>query len=191
MKKIISIIIITALLTILSACAEEIITPTRGSWNGNTFTSEYMELRLVIPEHPWRIYSDYEIAQQRQFYEYEIDFFVRQTQTESSIALTFKRLHDDDFCIHEYLEACGTREAETFAAINLTATHTIETTPLAGIEWITKRTEIRHEAEVIALQIHLASIESGYLRCLHFRVHDDAHFQKIASWFSWHRGATQ
>ncbi|MCL1844234.1 MAG: rhamnulokinase [Defluviitaleaceae bacterium] len=178
-------------LPFFSACGGEAATPTRGVWHESTFISESLELRLILPNNQWRAYSDDEIIAQLENSSGDVihDFFAHNVQTASTIALTHKPVAQN-FSLREHLENCAAAETEKFAAHALQTQHSIiGITPLAGIEWLTKRTEIYSpESGIIALSIHLSSVENGYLSCLNFLVDDDAEFLEITSWFSWFRG---
>jgi hypothetical protein len=181
MKKIIPILLFTIF---LAACGgEETITPTRGNWNANTYTNEYLELQLTLQGN-WQIYPETDLTN-------DISFFARQPHTESTIALTFQAIpgNSRNFSLEEFLNECGENETTHFAEHNLVALHSlIGTTPLVGMEWLTKRTEIYAPGTgIIALQFHLSNIESGYIRCIHLLVDNDNEFMEITSWFSWYR----
>ena len=184
MKKLFTLSII---LIFFSSCAsEEIIHPTRGNWNANTYTNEYLELQLTL-QGDWQIYPESELNTPDNR---EISFFARQPQTESTIALTFQPIENPrNFSLADFLNECGESETAHFHEHNLLALHTlIGTTPLAGIEWLTKRTEIyAPNTGIIALQFHLSNAENGYIRCLHFLVDNDNEFMEITSWFSWYQ----
>lgn len=69
MKKIIATLLLLTLALTLTACAA--ISPAaprktfaRGTWDGNTYTSEFAELTLTLPESGWTISTDEEIADQ-------------------------------------------------------------------------------------------------------------------------------
>jgi hypothetical protein len=169
-----------AIIPALTACTtEETITPTRGTWNANTYTNEHLQLQLTL-QNNWQIYPETDP---------DISFFARQPNTESTIALTFQPIPNRNFSLETFLHQCGENETTHFHQHNLLSLHNLTgTTPLAGIEWLTKRTEIyAPNTGIIALQFHLSHTQNGYIHCLHFLVDNDNEFMEITSWFSWHR----
>ena len=67
MKRIIATLLLLTLALTLTACAA--LSPAaprktfaRGTWDGNTFASEFAELTLTLPESGWTISTDEEIA---------------------------------------------------------------------------------------------------------------------------------
>ena len=69
MKRIIATLLLLTLALTLTACAA--LSPAaprktfaRGTWDGNTFVSEFAELTLTLPESGWTISTDEEIADQ-------------------------------------------------------------------------------------------------------------------------------
>ena len=69
MKRIIATLLLLTLALTLTACAA--LSPAaprktfaRGTWDGNTFASEFAELTLTLPESGWTISTDEEIADQ-------------------------------------------------------------------------------------------------------------------------------
>jgi hypothetical protein len=189
-------LILAAILFLFVACgSEESATPARGSVSENTFTNSQLQLQVKIPADDWQIYTDADIAAQTdplsKHSDRTVGFFARNPFTESTIAITFQPIqgNPNNFSLTEFLHECGANEATHFAAHDLLTLHRLTgLTPLAGMNWQTKRTEIyAPDWGVIAVQFHLSLTENGYIHCIHILADNDTEFNKIASWFTWYR----
>jgi len=179
-------------------------TPTRGTWNENVFTSEYLGLQITVPPSPWRAFSTAEIATLHGLTAAQIgtepsiphelwnnpgiitDLYLHHTETAASIELTFQKIpqHAYNFSLYEHLRHYGEIEMAQAAGMRLESSFEITgTTTLAGIDWLTKRSEFAISGSAPVVTVHLTSQNGGYLRCLKFVVDDDYEFQEILLWF--------
>ncbi|MCL2563500.1 MAG: hypothetical protein FWE08_05635 [Oscillospiraceae bacterium] len=60
-KKILVLLLVIAMILPLAACGSTV-TPTRGEWNDNVYTSEYLGLRVTLP-NGWHAATEAEIAE--------------------------------------------------------------------------------------------------------------------------------
>ena len=163
----------------------QILSPARGSWDGNIFTNQYLRLKLEIPDSPWRSLSDTEISQLPGGH-HVTDFYLYHEETSSSIELTFKRMPQglSEYSLQEHLRHCGESEMNQAIRRGFNSSFQITgMTVLADIEWLTKRSEFYMPGVETVLTFHLTSQDGDYIRCIKFVVGDDYEFLDILTWF--------
>ena len=214
MKKKICALLLTfaMLLTLLSACGggSDTAAPTRGSWDGNTFTSSYLGLQFTSPGQPWHIFSNDEIAERLELTDgqmgtgtdipnslwtdpgFVIDFVLVNAENGSSVGLVYERfLAGVSEQIH--LRACGDNEIEMYAEEGFEVEYELTgTIMIAGIEWHAKRTTIDLGMPGLTLLglssetiiLHLVNRDGRFFRCVSITVSSEEELAEIMSWFS-------
>jgi len=163
--------------------------PSRGAWQGNTFTSEYLGFTVTIPLNvPWRALSDAEIAAlNRNIPDVETDFYIHHDQTAASIELTHKKIPQDaeEFSLREHLEGLAEIETEQANTLGLESSfEIIGNTILVEAEWLTKRSAFNLPGLPPVLVFRLVRQIDDFIVSIEFVVDDYDELRSIFDWFS-------